>query len=515
MSVFRFFAISRVVFRYGLSELFAKLSRSRPLRLWFSLMPTPRPMRGVPLPQRARMALVALGPLWVKFGQVLSTRPDLMPAPYAEELAKLQDRVPPFSGELAVKIIEEEFRMPISEAFEAFDPIPVASASVAQVHRATLTVDPLKGPEPVAVKVLRPGIEKAIAKDLALMRFVAGWVGKLSVDGRRLKPKEVVKEFEKHLSAEVDLRNEAANCSQFCRQFEGSDKLIVPKVYFSRSSRRVFTMEWMNGVPISEIETLKAKGIDLAKLGRYGVEIFFTQVFKYGFFHADMHPGNIFVSDDNRYITLDFGIVGALTEFDKRYLAINMLAFFNRDYKRVATAHVESGWVPPDTSVEELESAVRSVCEPMFNKPLRDISLGLVLMRLFDTSRRFRVEIQPQLILLQKTMLNVEGLGRQLDPNLDLWKTAKPFLNRWMSEEVGWLSLRDNIKKEAVNWSRLMPALPRRVDDFLRAAALRDAQWQDRAMRLDRLLKLAVLLVGALSASAVALVVLQIAMLLK
>ncbi|HRL35145.1 MAG TPA: AarF/UbiB family protein, partial [Neisseria sp.] len=300
----------------------------------------------------------------------------------------------------------------------------------------------------------------------------------LFADGKRLKPREVVAEFDKYLHDELDLMKEAANASQLGRQFAGSDMLIVPKVYFDYCSRDVLTIEWMDGTPIADIATLQAQGIDLKKLARYGVEIFFTQVFKNGFFHADMHPGNILVADDNRYIALDFGIVGSLTDYDKRYLAINFLAFFNRDYHRVATAHIESGWVPPDTRAEELEAAVRAVCEPIFNKPLSQISFGLVLMRLFETSRRFNVEIQPQLVLLQKTLLNIEGLGRQLDPDLDLWATAKPFLVNWMNDQVGVKALWHNVKNEAPDWATILPSLPRKLNmlvDETRQQEMRDA----------------------------------------
>ena len=381
--------------------------------------------------------------------------------------------MPPFDGALARAQIEASLGRPIADLYAEFDIEPVASASVAQVHRARL-----HSGEAVAVKVLRPNILPVIEQDLALMRFGAGWIERLFADGKRLKPREVVAEFDKYLHDELDLMKEAANASQLGRQFAGSDMLIVPKVYFDYCSRDVLTIEWMDGTPIADIATLQAQGIDLKKLARYGVEIFFTQVFKNGFFHADMHPGNILVADDNRYIALDFGIVGSLTDYDKRYLAINFLAFFNRDYHRVATAHIESGWVPPDTRAEELEAAVRAVCEPIFNKPLSQISFGLVLMRLFETSRRFNVEIQPQLVLLQKTLLNIEGLGRQLDPDLDLWATAKPFLVNWMNDQVGVKALWHNVKNEAPDWATILPSLPRKLNmlvDETRQQEMRDA----------------------------------------
>ncbi len=466
-SIFRFISIAHTVYAYGLSDLFRLLLRSSFLRILFYLVPIPRRMRTIPLPQRLRMALEHLGPIFVKFGQVLSTRPDILPAEYAIELAKLQDKVPPFDSEIAIKTIEKELGKPIEQLYAEFDEIPVASASIAQVHSAYLFDKNGNCGQKVAVKVLRPNIRRAIEKDMALLRTSATAIQYLFSDGKRLRLREVVAEFNKYLHDEIDLMNEAANAAQIKRQFSGSRLLIVPETYFEYCSREVLTVEWMDGTPISDIEELKRKKIDLKKLSRAGVEIFFTQVFDYGFFHADMHPGNIFVADDGRYIALDFGIVGSLTNYDKRYLAINFLAFFNRDYKRVATAHIESGWVPADTRAEELEAAVRTVCEPIFNKPLSQISFGLVLMRLFDTSRRFNVEIQPQLVLLQKTMLNVEGLGRQLDPDLDLWETAKPFLSRWMKEQVGLKGMLRNIRHEAPEWARILPALPRRLNNAL------------------------------------------------
>ena len=463
----------QTVYRYGLGDIFAGHARAAWLSRLLHKLPRSPLADNEPLPVRVRLALEGLGPIFVKLGQVLSTRPDILPPAYAQELARLQDKVPPFDGALARAQIEASLGRPIADLYAEFDIEPVASASVAQVHRARL-----HSGEAVAVKVLRPDILPVIEQDLALMRFGAGWIERLFADGKRLKPREVVAEFDKYLHDELDLMKEAANASQLGRQFAGSDMLIVPKVYFDYCSRDVLTIEWMDGTPIADIATLQAQGIDLKKLARYGVEIFFTQVFKNGFFHADMHPGNILVADDNRYIALDFGIVGSLTDYDKRYLAINFLAFFNRDYHRVATAHIESGWVPPDTRAEELEAAVRAVCEPIFNKPLSQISFGLVLMRLFETSRRFNVEIQPQLVLLQKTLLNIEGLGRQLDPDLDLWATAKPFLVNWMNDQVGVKALWHNVKNEAPDWATILPSLPRKLNmlvDETRQQEMRDA----------------------------------------
>ncbi|GGP22576.1 ubiquinone biosynthesis regulatory protein kinase UbiB [Silvimonas iriomotensis] len=460
MRIFRLLKIARVVVQYGLDEFLLGhervhgLSRLVNILFFWRRLDQPRAVR-------LRLALEALGPIFVKFGQVLSTRRDLLPADIADELAFLQDRVPPFGGDLAVQVIESSLKRPVAELYATFDRTPVASASIAQVHRATLPDG-----RNVAVKVLRPGILPIIESDLALLRVMAGLVERLFADGKRLRPREVVAEFDKYLHDELDLMIEAGNASQLRRNFLGSDMLIVPEVFYDWCSRQVLTLEWMDGIPVGRVDELRAAGIDLKKLSVYGVEIFFTQVFRDGFFHADMHPGNIFVAADNRYIALDFGIVGTLSEVDKQYLAINFLAFFNRDYHRVAAAHIESGWVPKETRVEELEAAVRTVCEPIFDKPISQISFGQVLLRLFETSRRFNVEIQPQLVLLQKTLLNIEGLGRQLDPDLDLWKTAKPFLERWMNEQIGWRGLWRNIKHEAPLWAAMLPTLPRKLNDL-------------------------------------------------
>ncbi|WP_432722324.1 ubiquinone biosynthesis regulatory protein kinase UbiB [Jeongeupia wiesaeckerbachi] len=460
MRLLRLIKIARVVLQYGLDEFLLGHERVHGLRklingvcFWRKL---DRP-RG----ERLRLALEDLGPIFVKFGQVLSTRRDLLPTDLADELALLQDRVPPFSGDTAVAVIEAGLGQPLNVLYAEFDRTPVASASIAQVHRAMLP-----NGRAVAVKVLRPDILPVIESDLALMRVMAGLVERLFADGKRLRPKEVVAEFDKYLHDELDLMIEAGNASQLRRNFLGSTQLIVPEVFYDWTSREVLTLEWMDGTPISQIDALRDAGIDLKKLGRYGVEIFFTQVFRDGFFHADMHPGNIFVAADNRYIALDFGIVGNLSDVDKQYLAINFLAFFNRDYRRVASAHIESGWVPAGTRVEELEAAVRTVCEPIFDKPISQISFGQVLLRLFETSRRFNVEIQPQLVLLQKTLLNIEGLGRQLDPDLDLWDTAKPFLERWMNEQIGWRALVRNLKHEAPQWAAMLPTLPRKLNEL-------------------------------------------------
>jgi ubiquinone biosynthesis protein len=463
MSLPRLARIVMVVWRYRLDELvLSGINHPTAFRLLWLVRLGSRPT--MPRGQRLRLALESLGPIFVKFGQVLSTRRDLIPPDIADELTMLQDRVAPFPSNVAADCIEQALGRPPSELFRHFEVDPVASASVAQVHFAVL-----HDGRHVAVKVLRPAILNVIDKDLSLMRVLAKLIERLAPDGKRLKPREVVGEFDKHLHDELDLLREAANCSQLRRNFpagtERGDLLWVPEVMWDYCANTVFTMERMYGVPVSQIDRLRSLGVDIPTLARTGVEIFFTQVFTDGFFHADMHPGNIYVSDRpdtlGRYIALDFGIVGSLSEFDKNYLAQNFLAFFQRDYRRVARLHIESGWVPPNTREEELEGAVRSVCEPYFDRPLAEISLGQVLLRLFQTSRRFNVEIQPQLVLLQKTLLNVEGLGRQLDPQLDLWKTAKPYLENWMHERVGLRGIRKKLTQEAGQWAQWLPEFPR------------------------------------------------------
>ena len=475
MRLFRLLKIASVASRFGLDEMVLEHEPSgrlvriaNALQFWRDLS-TPRAVR-------LRLALEALGPIFVKFGQVLSTRRDLMPPDIADELARLQDRVPPFDSRLALAEIEKAYGRPAHEVFAEFDPTPIASASIAQVHFARLRDE--DGGHDVAVKVLRPNMLSVIEHDLALMDNLAMLLEKLWSDGKRLKPREVVAEFAKYLRDELDLMREAANASQLRRNFTDSTLLIVPEVHWDFCTSTVMVMERMKGVPISQIDRLRSEGIDLKKLSAAGVEIFFTQVFRDGFFHADMHPGNIFVAPDGRYIALDFGIVGTLTDTDKNYLAQNFLAFFRRDYKRVAEAHIESGWAPKDTRVDEFEAAIRAVCEPIFDRPLKDISFGKVLLRLFQTSRRFNVEIQPQLVMLQKTLLNIEGLGRQLDPELDLWKTAKPFLERWMSEQIGWRGLLKTFKQEAPYLARSIPQLPRLVHQALAQPAKADLQPQ-------------------------------------
>ena len=468
--LFRGLFIAWVVLRYGLDELFLSSFQNRWLRILARVLSIGRNL-DAPRGQRLREALERLGPIFVKFGQVLSTRRDLLPLDVADELARLQDRVPPFASDIAVASIERAFHKPLAEIFTSFEREPVASASIAQVHFAVLK-DRSGRERDVAVKVLRPGMLPAIEKDLGLMRMMASWVEGLSADGKRLKPREVVAEFDKYLHDELDLVREAACAAQLRRNMAGLDLVLIPEMYWDYCSPEVIVMERMRGIPISQVARLREAGVDIPKLARDGVTLFFTQVFRDGFFHADMHPGNIQVSIEpstfGRYISLDFGIVGTLTESDKDYLAQNFTAFFRRDYKRVAELHIESGWVPPGTRVDELEGAVRSVCEPYFDRPLKEISLGMVLMRLFQTSRRFHVEIQPQLVLLQKTLLNIEGLGRDLDPDLDLWNSAKPFLEKWMIEQVGPQKLLDQLKEEAPRYAKLLPQLPRLLHDFLK-----------------------------------------------
>jgi ubiquinone biosynthesis protein len=500
MRLLRLLIILMVALRFGLDEFLLGHERVRGLRLltrpllFWRRLDQPRAVR-------LRRALETLGPIFVKFGQALSTRRDLLPADLADELALLQDRVPPFDSGQVTATLEQVYGRAIDQVFLAFDLQPVASASVAQVHFATL-----KDGTPAAVKVLRPGIAAVIRHDLSLLYSAAGLVEWLWQDGKRLKPREVVGEFERHLQDELDLMREASNASQLRRNFLGSPLLRVPEVYWDYCATEVMVMERMTGTPVSKVEALREQGVDIPLLARRGVEIFFTQVFRDGFFHADMHPGNIFVDAQGRYIAVDFGIMGTLTDRDKNYLAQNFLAFFRRDYRRVALAHLDAGWVPSDTRLDQFESAIRAVCEPIFDKPLKEISFGKVLLRLFQTSRRFNVEIQPQLVLLQKTLLNIEGLGRQLDPDLDLWKTAKPYLERWMSDQIGWRALVRQVAEEAPDWVRTLPQLPRLLHRALTLhgeAALADQvqQLAARQRRQSRLLGLVILLSAALLAT--------------
>ncbi len=461
----RLLTILWIAIKYGLDDVMSSsMKQSRSLLLFRSLFFWRH--FSIPRGQRLRLALESLGPIFIKLGQALSTRPDLVPADIIQELSLLQAQVPPFDSELAVQQIRENLGAHPDELFAYFDPVPAASASVAQVHFAVL----YSGIE-VAVKILRPGMQKRVSRDIELIRAIANLCEKLWKDSRRLRLRDVVDEFDKSLQDELDLMREAANCSQFKRNFANSPYLVVPEIHWEYCSSNVMVMERVRGIPVSQTDRLVAEGLDLKQLAKHGVEIFLTQVFRDGFFHADMHPGNIFISTEmqtyGRYVAIDFGIVGILSNYDKAYLAENILAFFHHDYRRVAEAHIESGWAPKNTRVEELEAAVRTCCEPIFDKPLKDFSLGQLLIRLFQTSRRFNIEIQPQLVLLQKTMLNIEGLGRQLDPDLDLWKTAKPILENWMKEQIGLKGMYKQLKLEAVRYGHIFPQLPRLVQQAL------------------------------------------------
>lgn len=459
----RLIQIQRVLLKHGLDEFVRATHLYRPLRFLFFLSPDVwferrrRANRG----ERLRLALQELGPIFVKFGQAVSTRRDLLPPDIAVELAKLQDRVSPFPGPVARAAIESALGQPVTEAFATFDETPLAAASIAQVHAAQLR----DGAE-VVVKVLRPGMSEVIKRDLDVLYALARLAQRYWSESRRLRPVEVVAEYEKTILDELDLMREAANASQLKRNFAGSDLLYVPEVYWDYCRLNVMVMERIHGVPISDMERLRSVGANIPLLAENGVRIFFTQVFRHNFFHADMHPGNIFVTVDDpgqpRYAAVDFGIMGTLDPRDQNYLAENFLAVFDRDYRRVALLHVESGWVPPDTRVDEMESAIRTVLEPIFDRPLEDVSFGNILVRLFEISRRFNMEIQPQLILLQKTLLNVEGLGRDLYPQLDIWKTASPILREWMRERVGVRQVFKNLRQqmpELLEAVRAMPSL--------------------------------------------------------
>ncbi len=486
--------IQWILLRHGLDEIIWATQVFRPIRFLYYLTPgawlrldTRRRPRGV----RVRAALEDLGPIFVKFGQMLSTRRDLLPDDIAFELARLQDHVPPFPSVEARTRVEASLGRPVAELFTRFDADPMASASIAQVHGARLA----DGRE-VVVKVLRPGVERRIRRDVGLMYIVAGLAHRFWTEGRRLRPRELVAEFEKTLIDELDLVREGANAQQLRRNFEDSKILYIPEVYWPFTHNDVLVLERIGGIPISHVGTLQARGVNLRVLAERGVEIFFAQVFRDNFFHADMHPGNIFVEWDDpgdpRYVGVDFGIVGTLSPQDQRYLAENFLAFFRRDYRRVAELHVDSGWVPADTRVEEFEAAIRTVCEPIFERPLKDISFGQLLMRLFQTARRFEMEVQPQLVLLQKTLLNIEGLGRDLYPELDLWTTAKPFLERWMRRQVGPRATLDNLRQRLPEWGEQLPQIPGLAHDVLTRArnGRLQVQWQsDDVIELRRAMR--------------------------
>lgn len=459
--VLRLLAIQRVLVRHGLDDLIRATHLLRPVRFIFLLSPATWSTRRTDIPRgvRIREALEELGPIFVKFGQSLSTRQDLLPEDIGAELARLQDQVPPFPAEQALAAIEQAFGQPASEVFADFQPDALAAASIAQVHVAKL-----HSGEEVIVKILRPNVRQRVEQDVEVLYAIAKLAERYWADGRRLRPVEVIAEYEKTLLNELDLLREAANAAQLRRNFRGSDLLYVPMIHWDYCRERVMVMERIHGIPISDMASLKRSGANIPRLAANGVEIFFTQVFRDNFFHADMHPGNIFVDVSNpdrpRYAAVDFGIVGTLDDRDRRYLAANFLAFFDRDYHQVAQLHVNSGWVPAGTRVDELESAVRTVCEPIFNKPLKDISFGQVLVRLFQVARRFDMEVQPQLILLQKTLVQIEGLGRELYPELDLWQTGRPVLKRWIAEETGPKATAKRIRRDIPEIRYTLEKLP-------------------------------------------------------
>jgi ubiquinone biosynthesis protein len=457
-TLIRMLTIQRVLVKYGLDDFIKETHLLRPLRYFFYLAPRHRD-NAAPLGERIRLALEELGPIFVKFGQAISTRRDLLPTDIADELAKLQDAVPPFPAEQAIAIIDEAYGQAVADVFERFDTEPLAAASIAQVHTAKL-----KAGTEVIVKVLRPGVLEQIELDLGVLHMLARLADRYWEHGKRLKPLEIVDEYEHTILDELDLMREAANAAQLKRNFQGSDMLYVPEIYWDYCRPEVLVQERIFGTPISDMDTLREDGTNIQVLAENGVEIFFTQVFRHNFFHADMHPGNIFVLHNDperpKYAAVDFGIVGSLNPDDQRYLAENFLAFFDRDYLRIAKLHLDSGWVPPGTRVDQLEAAVRTVCEPIFNKPLSEISFAQVLIRLFRVAQRFNVEIQPQMILLHKTLFNIEGLGRQLYPQLDLWKTAHPVLRQWMDEQIGGRALLKDVRDNLPQLRDAMRELP-------------------------------------------------------
>ncbi|WP_165856159.1 ubiquinone biosynthesis regulatory protein kinase UbiB [Marinobacter sp. JSM 1782161] len=463
----RFFRIAWVFSKYRLDEFLPVAELPAPLRLLLILAPWHWfPVGNRPRGERLRLALEELGPIFVKFGQILSTRRDLLPDDMALALQQLQDRVPPFPGREAQAIVEQSLGQSVSQLFQTFDSNPMASASVAQVHAATL-----HSGQSVVVKVIRPGIERVIHQDIALMRMLARLIERAWADGRRLRPVEVVADYEQTIYDELDMQREAANASQLRRNFDGSTLIYIPEVFWDYTTAKVLVLERVGGIPVADTEALNNAGVNMKVLAEKGVEIFFTQVFRDSFFHADMHPGNIFVDASNpqdpRYIAIDFGIVGTLAPEDQSYLARNLLAFFRRNYRQVAELHIQSGWVPAHTRVNEFEAAIRTVCEPIFERPLKEISFGHFLLRLFQTARRFEMEVQPQLVLLQKTLLNVEGLGRQLYPDLDLWSTAQPFLESWMRQRIGPPGMIKSLREHLPSWLEQSPEMPQLVHDAL------------------------------------------------
>jgi ubiquinone biosynthesis protein len=482
---FRLIRIQRVLVKYGLDEIISATHLLRPLRFFFYLAPRRRD-RSAPQGERIRLALEELGPIFVKFGQAISTRRDLLPPDIATELAKLQDAVPPFPTEQALAILDSAYEQPVDQVFKRFDRKPLAAASIAQVHTAALP----DGTE-VVVKVLRPGVREKIEQDLEVLRTLAGLAARYWEHGERLKPLEVVSEYEQTIIDELDLMREAGNAAQLKRNFEDSDMLYVPEMYWDYCRPEVLVQERIHGIPISDMDALRAAGTNIQVLAENGVEIFFTQVFRHNFFHADMHPGNIFVivtdPEKPKYAAVDFGIVGTLNPEDKKYLAENFLAFFDRDYYRIAKLHLDSGWVPDGTRIDQLETAVRTVCEPIFNKPLAEISFAQMLMRLFRVAQRFNVEIQPQLILLHKTLFNIEGLGRELYPELDIWKTARPVLRQWMDEQVGARAMIDDLRENLPQLRQALRELPGVIRELSDRAASGDLALDLRSAEIERI----------------------------
>jgi len=480
--LFHLLRIAQVCVRHGLDDYLVSLKFFGGMRFVSRLLRFGAPPPRKPHAVRLREALEELGPVFVKFGQMLSTRPDLLPDDLVAELTRLQDDVPPFAGDVARRIVERAYGEPLAARFAEFDHQPFASASVAQVHHAVL-----HDGSAVVVKVIRPDIEKVIHRDLRLLYALAEMAARFWSEAPRLRPLEVVEEYDKTIHNELDLLHEAANASLLRANFTDSAMIYVPRIYFEHTRREVMVMERVSGIPIRDVDALRAAGIDLRQLAHNGVEIFFTQAFRDGFFHADMHPGNILVAPDGQYRAVDFGIMGSLGESDKRYLAENFLAFFRRDYRAVAQAHLDAGWVPPQTPVEEFEAAIRTVCEPIFARPIREISFGRFIVRLFQTARRFQMPVQPQLLLLQKTLLNIEGVGRALYPDLDLWQTAKPYLERWMAEQAGPRAAAKRIARELPRWGRIAPELPMLVYEVLRRAQGEDLLLRVRSDELHKL----------------------------
>jgi len=492
----RLLQIRRVINKYNLPELLDQLSLSRSARWASRLAFSPNSDMQAPRGERVRKALEELGPVFVKLGQALSTRPDLLPHDIAQELTKLQDQVPAFSGEQALSIIRDAYGDAVDDIFESIDDTPMASASVAQVHAATLkegrAIEGQNGEKrhQVIIKVVRPGIEKIIDSDLNAMRTFAGFLQKHWSRGKQFRPLDVIQEYENTIRDELDLRIEAANGGRMGANFEDSELIYVPRIYWDYTHKDVLVMERIYGTSIRDIQTLKDNGCDLARLANDGVNTFFKQAFEDNFFHADMHAGNIFVSDEGRWIAIDFGIMGTLSEQDKQYLGEMLLGFFNRDYHSIAQAHLRAGWIPAHTRVEEFEQAVRVVCEPIFAKPISEISFGNVLMQLFQTVRRFEMPVQPQLVLLYKTLLNIEGLGRQLYPDLNLWDTAKPFLEQWMKKQLSPTAILDDIKRNWPQWRALLPQLPELMKQQLENAQNKQAVKPNQSQKKSPLLSL-------------------------